>query len=74
MDGINPTLAFAVLLFGLSGNAHDGTHQSIKAQIEDRAGCPTQMAHESDPVQRRTVPTAIVRTDAPKIDPCEPEQ
>ena len=65
MDGINPTLAFAVLFFGLSGNAPDTTHQlPTRAQIEEScptqmpAGDPTQLAHESDPVQRPMVPAA----------------
>jgi len=75
MDGINPTLAFAVLFFGLSGNAPDATHQPpTRAQIED--GCPThmpagdpvQLTHESDPVQRPAVPAANVA--AGEVDSC----
>lgn len=78
MDGINPTLAFAVLFFGFSGNAPDTTHQPpTRAQIEDRcsthlpAGDPTQLAHESDPVQRPMVPAANVAAGADAVvDSC----
>jgi hypothetical protein len=42
MDGINPTLAFAALFFGLSGNARDAANdQSAALEIEDGSGCPT---------------------------------
>lgn len=79
MDGINPTLAFAVLFFGLSGNAPDTTSAPTKAQIENGAGCsivmpagdPAQLAHESDPVQRPMVPAANVAAGAnPEVDSC----
>ena len=77
MDGINPTLAFAVIFFGLSGNAPDTTHQPTRAQIDDGcpthmpAGDPTQLAHESDPVQRPTVPAANVAAGAdPDVNSC----
>jgi hypothetical protein len=77
MDGINPTLAFAVLFFGLSGNAPDTTHQPTEAQIEDScpthmpAGDPTQLAHESDPVQRPMVAAANAAAGADAVvDSC----
>jgi hypothetical protein len=44
MDGINPTLAFGVLLLGLSGNARDAAHDQAKTvDIEDGSGCPALM-------------------------------
>ncbi len=44
MDGINPTLAFGVLLLGLSGNARDAAHDPAKTvDIEDGSGCPALM-------------------------------
>ena len=78
MDGINPTLAFAVLFFGLSGNAPDTTPQPpTRAQIDDScsthmpAGDPTQLAHESDPIQRPMVPAANVAAGADAVtDSC----
>jgi hypothetical protein len=78
MDGINPTLAFAVLFFGLSGNAPDTTHQPpARAQIEDScrthlpAGDPTLLARESDPVQRPMVPAANMAAGADAVvDSC----
>ena len=42
MDGINPTLAFAALFFGLSGNPRDANNdQTAALEIEDGSGCPT---------------------------------
>ncbi|HET6160834.1 MAG TPA: hypothetical protein VFE34_20990 [Dongiaceae bacterium] len=46
MDGVNPTLAFAVLLFGFSGNTHD---PPTNAEIESEAGCPTLMIARDAP-------------------------
>ena len=40
MDGINPTLAFAALLFGLPGNPQDTTHHSaMKLKSKSRRLC-----------------------------------
>ncbi len=51
MDGINPTLAFAALLFGLSGNARDAVdNQTAALEIEDGSGCPTLVV-SGDPAQ-----------------------
>jgi hypothetical protein len=80
MDGINPTLAFAALLFGLSGNPHDTTHQSaMNTQVQERTDCavvadvgdPAQLPQGADPILRRAVPAAGAGS-AP--DPCEPER
>jgi hypothetical protein len=44
MDGINPTLAFIALLFGLSGNARDVTHDlPARAEIDGGSGCSALM-------------------------------
>lgn len=51
MDAINPTLALAALLFGLSGNARDAVNdQSAALETEDRSGCPTLIL-AGDPAQ-----------------------
>jgi hypothetical protein len=78
MDGINPTLAFAALLFGLSGNPQDTTHHStIDAQVQEQADCAVvadvgdaaPLPRDVDPVARPSVPSARVGAAA---DPCEP--
>ena len=78
MDGINPTLAFAALLFGLSGNPQDTTHHStVDAQIQEQTGCAVvadvadaaQLPRGVDPVVRPSVPAARA---AAASDPCEP--
>jgi hypothetical protein len=44
MDGINPTLAFAVLFLGLSGNAREAPDDlATKAELEAEAGCSVLM-------------------------------
>jgi hypothetical protein len=77
VDGINPTLALAALLLGMSGNPQDTTHHSaVNAQVEEQAACaavadigdPSQLPR-ADPVARPSVPAARVGA-AP--DPCEP--
>ena len=51
MDGITPTLAFAALFFGLSGNARDAANdQSAAFEIEQGSGCPTLIVAE-DPAK-----------------------
>lgn len=51
MDGINPTLAFGVLLFGLSGNARDAANDpATTVDVERGSGCPTLMV-APDPSQ-----------------------
>jgi hypothetical protein len=81
MDGINPTLAFAALLFGLHGNPQEATHQSaMSVQVEQPAGCaavadvddPVQLPRGADPIVRHAVPAASAGT-APD-DPCKPER
>ena len=78
MDGINPTLAFAALLFGLSGNPQDTTHHStVDAQIHGQDDCAVvaevgdsaPLPRGVDPVVRPSVPSA--RSGA-ALDPCEP--
>ena len=79
MDGINPTLAFAALLFGLHGNPQDTTHQSaINTQVQEKAGCaavsavdPVQLPRGADPIVRRSAPAAIT---AAAPDPCKPDR
>lgn len=39
MDGINPTLAFAVLLLGISGNAREAPDNQL-AELSAATGCP----------------------------------
>jgi len=79
MDGINPTLALAALLFGMSGNPQGTTHHStVDAQIQGRDDCAA-IADVGNPAQlpprgvgavvRPSVPAARVGA-AP--DPCEP--
>ena len=77
MDGINPTLALAALLFGMSGNPQDTTHHSaMNAQVQERAACaavadigdPSQLPRGADPVVRPSVPAARVAAS----NPCEP--
>jgi hypothetical protein len=76
VDGINPTLAFAALLFGMSGNPQDTTHHStLDAQVQKQAECaavaidPAQLPPGADPVVRPSVPAARVGAAA---DPCQP--
>jgi hypothetical protein len=76
VDGINPTLALAALLLGMSGNSQDTTHHSA-AKVQEQAACaavadigdPSQLPRGADPVARPSVPAARVGA-AP--DPCEP--
>jgi hypothetical protein len=77
MDGINPTLAFAALLFGLHGNPQEATPQSaMNVQVERPAGCaamadvdPAQLPRGTDPIARKTVPVGAGIT----ADGCEPK-
>jgi hypothetical protein len=52
MDGINPTLAFAALFFGLSG--HHATHNSPVQQLElqNSIDCPVLMISGHPPATR----------------------
>jgi hypothetical protein len=52
MDGISPTLAFAVLLFGLSDDARNTTIDAESAAAVE-AGCPIVMM-TGDPTQSAT--------------------
>jgi hypothetical protein len=79
VDGINPTLAFAALLFGISGNPQDTTHQSaMKAQIQERTECavvadagePAPLPESNDPLVRRSAPAA---STGPAPSGCKPE-
>jgi hypothetical protein len=78
MDGINPTLAFAALLFGLHGNPQDAAdHSAMNAQVEQPARCaamtgadsPAQLPRDADPIVRRAVPAGA----AAMADDCEPK-
>jgi hypothetical protein len=80
VDGINPTLALAALLFGISGNPQGATHQSaMNDQAQERLECaavaevgnPAQLPQGTDPIVRPSVPAARVGT-AP--DGCAPER
>ena len=80
MDGINPTLAFVALLFGLHGNPQDTSVQSpIDAQIAERPDCaamadvgtPAQLPQDADPIVRQYMPAASA---APGPDRCKPER
>lgn len=78
MDGINPTLAFAALLFGLSGNPQDASDQSpVDAQIAERPACASVadagngVAQGTDPVVRQYMPAAKT---GPAPDRCKPER
>jgi hypothetical protein len=59
MDGINPTLAFAALFFGLSSNAHHA-QQTAPAQVEwqSELDCPALMI-SGDPAPSPTQKTLI---------------
>jgi hypothetical protein len=48
MDGMNPTLAFAVLLFGLSGNTRDDTVDPTM-EADRGSGCPLLMIVANPP-------------------------
>src|SRR5262245_52072536 len=50
MDGISPTLALAVLLFGASDNAHGTASQASETAAQDRSGCPVLLL-TGDPAQ-----------------------
>jgi hypothetical protein len=51
MDGINPTLAFGVLLLGLSGNARDAPNDLVTTvDVNSGSGCPALMM-TADPSQ-----------------------
>jgi hypothetical protein len=52
MEGINPTLAFLALMFGISGNARDdaANDPAMNIDIDRRAGCPILMI-TGDPPQ-----------------------
>jgi len=76
VDGINPTLALAALLFGMSGNPQDTTnHSTVDAQIQGQAECAAvavdlaQLPRGVDPVVRPSVPAARVGVAS---DPCDP--
>jgi hypothetical protein len=80
VDGINPTLAFAALLFGLSGNPQGATHHSATdAQMQEPAECaaladigdPAPLPQGADPVVRRSVPAASAGA---ALDPCKPKR
>ena len=80
MDGINPTLAFAALLFGLHANPQDASVQSPNgAQIAERpacaamfdAGTPAQLPRDADPIVRQYMPATNA---GPGPDRCKPER
>lgn len=80
MDGINPTLAFAALLFGLHGNPQDASVQSpVDAQIAERPACefvaeagnPAQLPQDADPIVRQYMPAANAGS---RPDRCKPER
>jgi hypothetical protein len=78
VDGINPTLAFAALLFGLHGNPQNAPDQSpVDAQIAERPACESvadagsRMPEGIDPVVRQYMPAANTGR-AP--DRCKPER
>jgi hypothetical protein len=80
VDGINPSLAFAALLFGLSGNAQDASDQSpIDSQVAERpacasvadAGSPVQLPQGGDPIVRQFMPAANA---GPAPDLCKLER
>ncbi|HKP25452.1 MAG TPA: hypothetical protein VJV39_16420 [Dongiaceae bacterium] len=79
MDGINPTLALAALLFGMHGNPQDTTdHSAIAAQVAERPACasmadagdPASLQQPDDPIARQPVPAA----KAGSADRCKPER
>jgi hypothetical protein len=79
VDGINPTLALAALLFGMSGSPQDASHQSpVDAQIAERPACasvvdagnPAQLP-QGDPIVRQYMPAA---NTGPATDRCKPER
>jgi hypothetical protein len=80
MDGINPTLAFAALLFGLHGNPQDASvHSPVNAQIAERPACefiaeagrPAQLPQDADPIVRQYMPAANAGS---RPDRCKPER
>ena len=56
MDGINPTLAFAVLFLGLSGNAREAPEESAVTITLDEAACPS-LTVADDPAQTPAIET-----------------
>lgn len=77
MDAINPTLAFAALLFGLHGNPQATSDHSINAQIAERPACVSaadagnRVPQGADPVVRQYMPAANTGA-APER--CKPER
>ena len=80
MDGINPTLALAALLFGMSGNPQDTTDQALTdTQVTERPACasmvdagnPAQLPQGKDPIVRQYMPAA---NTGPATDRCKPER
>lgn len=76
MDGMNPTLAFAALLFGLSGNPQDAPDKSpVDAQIAERPVCASVAGNHvpqgADPVVRQYMPAA---NTGPLPEHCKPER
>jgi hypothetical protein len=78
VDGINPTLALAALLFGMSGNPQDTTHQSaMNVQVQEPTACavvadvanPGQLPPIGDPIVRHAVPAASTGTVAEGCPP-----
>lgn len=52
MEGINPTLAFLALMFGLSGNAREDAANDPAANVDmerGAGGCPTLMIASNPP-------------------------
>ena len=59
MDGINPTLAFAALFFGLSSNAHHAPQTSqARFELQNAIDCPA-LVISGDPALSPTQQTLI---------------
>jgi hypothetical protein len=56
MDGINPTLAFAALFFGLSSNAHHASQTPAQLELQDEIDCPA-LVISGDPAPSPTQQT-----------------
>jgi hypothetical protein len=73
MDGINPTLAFAVLFLGLSGNAREAPDDpATKAEFEAEVSCSVLMS-AIDPPQSPAIETWAEAFWNSAADPGGPE-
>lgn len=71
MDGINPTLAFLALMFGISGNARDdaASDPAMNIDLDRSAGCLALMigGHPPQPESRHGWETFLPSAGGPSV-------